>query len=47
MIKNIFYTILITILSLIFIWWVYGFIIIKNDVIIKQTNTHLYVKQYS
>lgn len=47
MIKNIFYTILITIISLIFIWWVYGFIIIKNDVIIKQTNTHLYVKQYS
>ena len=33
--------------SIFFIWWVYGFIIAKKDVIVKSTSDYLYVKEYS
>ena len=34
-------------LSILFIWWVYGFIVVKKDVIVKRTSDYLYVKEYS
>lgn len=34
-------------LSIVFTWWVIGYIICNNDVIIKENDTHLYVKRYS
>ena len=34
-------------LSILFIWWVYGFIVAKRDVIEKRTSDYLYVKKYS
>ena len=37
----------ISVLSILFIWWVYGFIVAKKDVIVKRTSDYLYVKEYS
>ena len=34
-------------LSILFIWWVYGFIVAKKDVIMKRTSDYIYVKEYS
>ena len=34
-------------ISTLFIWWVYGFIVAKKDVIVKRTSDYLYVKEYS
>ena len=34
-------------LSILFIWWVYGFIVAKKDVIVKRTSDYIYVKEYS
>lgn len=33
--------------SIFCIWWVYGFIVAKKDVIVKRTSDYLYVKEYS
>ena len=33
--------------SIFCIWWVYGFIVAKKDVIVKSTSDYLYVKEYS
>ena len=33
--------------SILFIWWVYGFIVAKKDVIVKRTSDYIYVKEYS
>lgn len=38
---------IISVLSILFIWWVYGFIVAKKDVIVKRTSDYLYVKEYS
>ena len=37
----------ISVLSILFIWWVYGFIVAKKDVIVKRTSDYVYVKEYS
>lgn len=37
----------ISVLSILFIWWVYGFIVAKKDVIMKRTSDYIYVKEYS
>ena len=34
-------------ISILFTWWVYGFAVVKNDVIVKRTSDYLYVKKYS
>ena len=39
--------IIILVLSLLFIWWISGFIVAKSDVIINTTPDYLYVRQYS
>lgn len=37
----------ISVLFILFIWWVYGFIVAKKDVIVKRTSDYLCVKEYS
>ena len=37
----------ISIVSIFLVWWVYGFIVTKKDVIVKSTYDYLYVKEYS
>ena len=37
----------ISIVSIFFVGWVYGFIVAKKDVIVKSTSNYLYVKEYS
>ena len=37
----------ISIIPIFCIWWVYGFIVAKKDVIVKSTSDYLYVKEYS
>ena len=39
--------IIILVLSLLFIWWISGFIVAKSDVVINTTPDYLYVRQYS
>ena len=39
--------IIIVLLSLLFIWWISGFIVAKSDVVISTTPDYLYVRQYS
>ena len=33
--------------SIFLVWWVYGFIVAKKNVIVKSTSDYLYVKEYS
>ena len=37
----------ISVLVILFGWWIYGFIVAKEDIIVKRTSDYVYVKEYS